>query len=212
MLDKIYEFAKHNCEEIKSVDFKQKKIGGYICVGTNGEFQRFEAVENPVLVFVPAIGNTGSSMTNIIIEKHDVVLGLHDSTKREEYYINKIEECFSYSEKLKQIVLFVEHIRKNKDDAFAVREQIKSIKLKNDLISFKITGNPIENDDDIVNAMLKAIPKSDNGEFGISSISNEEKELCPRGDPQSDAGRLRRLWLPGRPVLPFPECHRCGLR
>lgn len=178
MLDKIYEFAKENCGEIKSVDFKQKKIGGYICIDANGEYQRFEVIENPTLSSFPAIGNTGGSMTNIIIEKTDIVLGLHDSEKREEYYINKVNECRSHSLKLTPLTLFIKNTRENKDIATAIQEQIKSIKVKNDLISFKINNEAIETDNDIINAMLKVIPKSDKSEIGMSSISNKEKELC----------------------------------
>lgn len=180
MLDKIYDFALKNNKNILSSDFKQKKIGAYIMVDTDGNYQLVDIVEQPEGSYFPAIGNTGASMTNIIIEKTDIVLCNNTTAVRENYYINKVKECVEHSPTLQPVLTFLNNVRNNASLKNSVLNDLKnsSVKLKSDLISFKINGDKIEQNKDVVDAMLKAIPHSDDVIIGVSSITNEEKVLC----------------------------------
>lgn len=180
MLDKIYDFALKNNKNILSSDFKQKKIGAYIMVDTDGNYQLVDIVEQPEGSYFPAIGNTGASMTNIIIEKTDIVLCNNTTAVRENYYINKVKECVEHSPTLQPVLTFLNNVRNNASLKNSVLNDLKngSVKLKSDLISFKINGDKIEQNKDVVDAMLKVIPHSNTSSTGISSITNEEKPLC----------------------------------
>lgn len=180
MLDKIYDFALKNNKNILSSDFKQKKIGAYIMVDTDGNYQLVDIVEQPEGSYFPAIGNTGASMTNIIIEKTDIVLCNNTTAVRENYYINKVKECVEHSPTLQPVLTFLNNVRNNASLKNSVLNDLKngSVKLKSDLISFKINGDKIEQNKDVVDAMLKVIPHSNTSLKGISSITNKEKPLC----------------------------------
>ena len=180
MLDKIYHYAINNIDNIQSSDFKQSKIGGYIHLNQAGEYQFVEIVENPEFSSFPAISNTGSSSTNILIEKLNIVLGMHDAAKREAYYLGKVNECLASCNKLMPVITFLETVRQNKELCVSIAESVKKgdVKLKKDLFSFKIDGNKIEEIPEIVAAMRKAIPIPADAIVGTSSITNEEKVLC----------------------------------
>lgn len=179
MLDKIYEYAATHCKDIKPTTFQQKRIGGYICLDHDGNYESVELVENPEPKYLVSISNTGSSTTNIIIEKLKVIVGECGSKTRDADYMKKAAIVADNSSHLSALITFLKNIR---EDA-ALRGQVLSDvvdsdqKLKNDLFSFKICGNKIEDDESVINGMLMAMPTKETDIIGISYLSGEKKTL-----------------------------------
>lgn len=179
MLDKIYEYGLKYCNNIRNSHYQQKKIGLYICIDSNGNYETVELMNPSEVICVPSISNTGSSSTNVIVEKYNIVLGNHDANLRDTYYMNLAHDAMSNSDKLIPLFVFLQNVRADKSLMEKIVSDITSagIKLKSELCSFKIDGIPIETIQEILDAMMEVIPKPAEAVYGMSYITGEEKEL-----------------------------------
>jgi hypothetical protein len=131
-------------------------------------------------VYVPAIANTGGSSTNILLEKYNIVLGHHDSAVRDMDYMEKTHKVMENCEVLIPVFVFLQTVRNDQTLLNAVLDDINNsgCKIKSELCSFKINGQKIEEREDVISAMLLALPITENNLVGRSSLTGETKKLC----------------------------------
>ena len=178
MFDKIYDYMVKTNIETLPLCYQRKKIGCYIHINQKGEYLFSEPLDKVELSAFPGITNSGSSLSDVIIEKINIVLNNNSSQKRENDYMNKLNVCLKNCDKLIPVSIFLNSVREDNTLKQQVIAEISKNKLKSDWISFKIGGNPIEKDKDILNAMEKALPVPETVLYGKSSISNQYTELA----------------------------------
>lgn len=179
MLDKIYEFGLKNCEKILPSCYQQKTIGGYIHIDKTGKYLFFEVIEKPEISIVPAISNSGSSKTNVLLEKLEIIINLDTAPNREKYYMQKINECVSYSSKFLPVLSFLNLVRSDNTLQQKIKDEFSSAPPKKNFISFKVDGKKIEEDEEVRSVIENIVTeKSVTAVYGISSITNTYKELC----------------------------------
>jgi len=179
MLDKIYEFGLKNCEKILPSCYQQKTIGGYIHIDKTGKYLFFEVIEKPEISIVPAISNSGSSKTNVLLEKLEIIINLDTAPNREKYYMQKINECVSHSSKFLPVLSFLNLVRSDNALQQKIKDEFSSVPPKKNFISFKVDGKKIEEDEEVRSVIENIVTeKSATAMYGISSITNTYKELC----------------------------------
>lgn len=179
MLDKIYEFGLKNCEKILPSCYQQKTIGGYIHIDKTGKYLFFEVIEKPEISIVPAISNSGSSKTNVLLEKLEIIINLDTAPNREKYYMQKINECASHSSEFLPVLSFLNLVRSDNVLRDKIKDEFSSAPLKKNFISFKVDGKKIEENEKVRSVLENIVAEKDTTTmYGISSITNTLKELC----------------------------------
>lgn len=144
MLAELYNYAIDNNLSVQS-GFKEKNVKYYISIGINGEVLDFvKADKKPLCPDLGSLAN-GTTKSNIIAEKTDIVFNLpeKDGTyKREQkhiFYMNVLKEIGEIDELFKTAY---DSIDKNMENIKAILE---TKKIKNgDIISIMVDGKPLE--------------------------------------------------------------------
>ena len=139
MLNDLYRYAIKNSLSAKP-GYKPKTVKAYIIISKEGEFLGVEpSVKEEVMC--PDIGSmaNGTSKSNIIAEKAEVVLMLTQKRKdKHEFFKRALIEAAEYDDDLKLCADCLENYLEK------IRDEISKKKIKNsDIISFKVNNESI---------------------------------------------------------------------
>lgn len=146
MLGELYKYAIDNNLVVRP-GFKAKNVKAYISLSADGKFIGFDfAIDKSMCPDIGSLAN-GTTKSNIVAEKAEVVLNLPDSNgerKRNQknlFYMDAMRQAAEYDCLFKTAVNALEN---EKTFAEVVAELPKSKIKVGDIISIKVDGKPLE--------------------------------------------------------------------
>lgn len=148
MLGELYQYALDH-ELIVRPGFKEKNVKYYLSFGKSGQFLGVQpAVSNPVMC--PDIGSlaNGTTKSNIVVEKAEVVLNIPDSDgnykrgQKHEFYIASMKEAAQYDS------LFAIAINALESNLEQIREEyVRNKRKRGDMVGLIVDGKALEESD-----------------------------------------------------------------
>ena len=148
MLKALYQYAQEH-ELTAKPGFKQKNVKYYISLAANGDFIGFEAVEKDTEPpFCPDIGSlaNGTTKSNIIVEKAEVILDLpdkdgnHKRQTKQQFYLDALTEAAGYDPLFQPAAEGIPRQIDKIREAFSAIPKVKG----NEFLSIKVDGKPLE--------------------------------------------------------------------
>lgn len=148
MLEALYDYANVNSLAARP-GFKTKNVKYYIMLSASGDFLGFDPVTVPLMC--PDIGSlaNGTTKSNIIAEKADVIFNIPENVngkqvyKREQkqkFYMDALKEASEFDPLFKAAVIgFENSIEKIKEEFFKLNKAKGS-----DVLSISVDGKPLE--------------------------------------------------------------------
>lgn len=147
MLGELYQYALKN-KLIVRPGFKEKNIKFYLSFGKNGDFLGIEPAVEPTMC--PDIGSlaNGTTKSNIIAEKAEVLLNLPDKDgkfkrqQKHDFYVSSMREAAQYDE---LFAIAIDSLEINLEQI--TQEYLAEKRKPGDMISLMVDGKPLESSD-----------------------------------------------------------------